>query len=93
MTIRDKLEKNLQAQLDEWKDRLESFSVKAGQQETNLQLEYYTLIDEIKLKMEDAHKKLELLKEASDEKWEEVKTDVEVTWNSLEELIRSLTLP
>jgi len=93
MSIRDVYENKLQHQLDEWKTRLEAFKEKADQEETNLQLEYYTLIDEIKLELEAAHKKLQLLKQSSDETWEEFKADVEITWNSLDELIRSLTLP
>ena len=57
MSIRDVYEKKMQVQLDEWKTRLEVFKEKADQEETNLQLEYYTLIDEIKLELETAHKK------------------------------------
>ncbi len=68
MSIRDVYEKKMQAQLNEWKTRLEVFKEKADQEETNLQLEYYTLIDEIKLELETAHKKLQLLKQAGDEK-------------------------
>jgi predicted ribosome quality control (RQC) complex YloA/Tae2 family protein len=93
MSIRDVYEKKMQARLDEWKTRLETFKEKADQEETNLQLEYYTLIDEIKLEMEDAHKKLHRLKQAGDETWEEIKAEVETSWDSLDELIRSLTLP
>ena len=93
MSIREVYEKNMQARLDEWKTRLEALKEKADQQETNLQLEYYTLIDEAKLELEAAHRKFELLKEAGDETWEEFKYEVETTWDSLEELIRSLTLP
>ena len=93
MSNRDVYEKKMQVQLDEWKTRLEVFKEKADQEETNLQLEYYTLIDEIKLELETAHKKLQLLKQAGDETWEEVKAEVETTWDSLDELIRALTLP
>ena len=93
MSIRDIYEKNMQARLDEWKARLEVFKEKADQEETNLQLEYYTLIDEIKLEMDAAHKKLEQLKQAGDETWEEFKDEVETTWDMLDELIRSITLP
>jgi predicted RNase H-like nuclease len=93
MSIRDVYEKNKQAQLDELKNRLAAFKEKADQEETNLQLEYYTLIEEVKLELEAAHKKLQLLKQAGDETWEEIKTDVEITWNSLHELIKALTLP
>ena len=93
MSIRDVYEKNMQAQLDEWKNKLAVFKEKADQEETNLQLEYYTLIDEIKLELETAHKKLQRLKQAGDETWEELKAEVEATWDSLHDLIKSLTLP
>ena len=93
MSVRDIYEKNMQVRLDEWKARLEVFKEKADQEETNLQLEYYTLIDEIKLELDAAHKKLEQLKQAGDETWEEFKTEVEITWDTLDELIRSITLP
>jgi tRNA/tmRNA/rRNA uracil-C5-methylase (TrmA/RlmC/RlmD family) len=93
MSIRDVFEKKMQAQLNEWKAGLEAFKEKADEEETNLQLEYYTLIDEIKLELAAAHKKLQQLKQAGDETWEELKTEVETTWDLLDELIRSLTLP
>ena len=93
MSIREVFETKKQAQLDEWKSRLEAFRQKADMEETNLQLEYYTLIDEVKLGLDDAHKKLELLKQESDETWDKFKAEVETTWDSLDELIRSLTLP
>ena len=93
MSIRDVYEKNMQAQLDEWRIKLEAFKEKADQEETNLQLEYYTLIEEVKLELEAAHKKLQHLKYSSDETWGEFKDDVEITWDSLDDLIKSLTLP
>ena len=93
MSIRHSYEKNMQAQLDEWKTRLAAFKEKVDLEETNLQLEYYTLIEEAKLELEAAHKKLQRLKQAGDETWEELKTDVEITWDSLHELIKALTLP
>jgi chromosome segregation ATPase len=93
MSIRDVYEKKMQARLDELKSRLEVFKEKAGQEETNLQLEYYTLIEEINLELKSAHEKLQRLKQAGDDTWEEFKTEVETTWDLLDELIRSVTLP
>jgi len=93
MSIREVYEKKMQAQLDEWKTRLDAFKEKADQEETNLQLEYYTLIDEIKLGLKDANKKLERLEQSSDETWEKFKAELEASWDTLDELIRSLTLP
>ena len=37
MSIREVYEKKMQAQLDEWKNRLDAFKEKADQEETNLQ--------------------------------------------------------
>ena len=51
------------------------------------------LIDEIKLELESGHKKLQRLKQASDDTWEDFKDEVETTWDSLDDLIRALTLP
>ena len=93
MSLRTKYENSLQMQLDEWKAKLEALKEKAEQEETNLQLEYYTLIEEVELELEDAHKKFQLLKQAGDETWEEIKTEVEITWKTLHELIKALTLP
>lgn len=91
MSIRDGYEKKMQAQLDDWRAMLAEFKEKADQEETNLQLEYYTLIDEVKLELEAAHKKLERLKESSDETWEEFKAEVEIAWDSLHELVKIIT--
>jgi len=93
MNIRDVYEKKMQAQLDELKSRLEVFKERAGREETSLQLEYYTLIEEINLELKSAHEKLQLLKQASDDTWEEFKTEIETTWDLLDELIRSVSLP
>ena len=93
MNIRDVYEKKMQAQLDELKSRLEVFKERAGQEETSLQLEYYTLIEEISLELKSAHEKLQLLKQAGDDTWEEFKTEIETTWDLLDELIRSVSLP
>lgn len=83
----------MQAQLDDWKAEFENRRENIKLTETNLQLEYYTLIDELKLKLEQAQRKLEILKQAGNETWKELKTDIEITWDSLEDLIKSIALP
>ena len=44
MSLREIYEKKMQAQLNELKSEIDEFREKADQAETNLQLEYYTLI-------------------------------------------------
>ena len=93
MSLRDIYEKKMQTQLNELKSEIDELREKAGQAETNLQLEYYTLIDELHLKLETANQKFHLLKQASDEKWDEFKSEFELILYSLRGLINSITSP
>jgi len=93
MSLRETYEKKMQARLDELKTEVAELKEKAGQAETNLELEYYTLIDELHLKLDAANQHFHLLKQASDEKWDEFKSEFELIWDSLHELIKSVTSP
>jgi len=93
MSLRENYEKKMQDQLNELKAEIAELKEKADQTETNLQLEYYTLIDELHLKLETANQQFHLLKQTSDEKWDEFKSEFEIIWDSLRELIRSVTSP
>ena len=91
--MREIFERKMQAQLDELKVELAELKDKAGRAEANLELEYFTLIDELRLKLEEVEQKFELLQEANDEKWEEFKTELELSWDSLRELVKAITSP
>jgi uncharacterized coiled-coil DUF342 family protein len=93
MSIREIYEKKMQTQLHQLKAEIDELRKKADQAETNLELEYYTLIDELHLKLDTANQKFYLLKQANDEKWDEFKSEFELIWNSLREMIRSITSP
>lgn len=93
MSVKEDYEKKMQAQLDAWKVEIDMLKGKVDQAETNLQLDYYTWIEELRLELDAAHQKLQMLKKANDEKWEEIKADVELTWDSLRGVIRSITSP
>lgn len=93
MSLRETYEKKMQAQLNELKEEIDELREKAIQMETNLQLEYYTRIDELHLNLEIANQRLQLLKQTSDEKWDEIKTEFEIIWDSLRELIKAVTSP
>jgi len=93
MSLRETYEKKMQDQLNELKAEITELKEKADHAETNLELEYYTLIDELHLKLETAHQKFDLLKQANDEKWDEFKSEFELIWDSMRELIKSVTSP
>ena len=91
--MRDAYEKKMLAQLNELKAEIETLKKKADRVEVNLLLEYYTLIDELQLKLTIVEQKFELLRQANDERWDEFKTELEHSWESLREVIRAITSP
>jgi uncharacterized coiled-coil DUF342 family protein len=93
MNLRETYERKIQTQLQQLKAEIDELRKKADQTETNLELEYYTLIDELHLKLDTANQKFHLLKQANDENWDEFKSEFDLIWNSLRELIKSVTSP
>jgi len=93
MSMREIFERKMQAQLDELKVELAGLKDKADRAEANLELEYFTLIDELRLKLEEVEQKFELLQQVNDEKWEEFKAELELSWDSLRELVKAITSP
>ena len=93
MSMREKFERKMQAQLDGLKVELAELKDKASSAEANLELEYFTLIDELRLKLEEVEQKIELLQRVNDDKWEEFKADLELSWDSLREMVKAITSP
>lgn len=93
MSNREKYETRMQARFDQLKAEIAGLKEKMEQTEINLELEYYTLIDELHLKLEASEHGFELLKQANEETWEEFKSELEQSWDSLRELIKAITAP
>ncbi len=86
-------EKKMQPRLDELKEEIDELRQKADEAETNLELEYYTLLDELQVKLETANQKFQLLTQANEDDWEDFKFEFETIWDSLRELVKSVTSP
>jgi predicted ribosome quality control (RQC) complex YloA/Tae2 family protein len=93
MHLKDSYENKMRHQLEELKEEIGELRNKAARAETNLQLEYYTLVDELQVKLETADQKFNLLTQAGEDDWEEFKTEFELVWGSVRELIKSVTSP
>jgi hypothetical protein len=93
MSMNEFLAKKMQARFDELKAEIENLKEKVDKTEINLKLEYYTLIDELGLKLETTEQKFLLLKQVNEEKWEEFKIELDLVWNSLRELIKAISSP
>ena len=93
MHLKALYEKKMQPRLDELKEEIDELRQKAGEAEANLELEYYTLLDEAQVKLETASQKFQLMTEASEDDWEDFKSEFETIWDSLRELVKSVTSP
>jgi len=93
MHLKALYEKKMQPRLDELEEEIHELRQKAGEAETNLELEYYTLLDEAQVELETASQKFQLLVQANEDDWEDFKSEFETTWESLRELVKSVTSP
>ena len=93
MHLKALYEKKMQPRLDELKKEIDEFRQKAGEAETNLELEYYTLLDEAQVEFETASRKFQLLIQANEDDWEDFKSEFETIWDSLHELVKTVTSP
>jgi hypothetical protein len=93
MHLKALYEKKMQPRLDELKEEIHELRQKADEAETNLELEYYTLLDEAQVKLEMASQKFQLLTQANEDDWEDFKSEFETIWDSLRELVKSVTSP
>jgi predicted nuclease with TOPRIM domain len=93
MSRRKTYENQMQARLEGLKSEIAKLRDKAHQVETNLELEYHTLLDELHLELEASEHKLAMLKLVNEEKWEEFRSELEHSWKSLRALITAITAP
>lgn len=83
----------MRTRLDALRAEVDKLEQRVEHAETSLELEYYTLLEELKLKLEVAEQKFELFLETHDDAWETFRTDLEQSWESMRNIIRAITGP
>lgn len=91
MGMKESYEQKLRAQLNVWDAEIDKLKAKAEQAEADAQLEYYKEIEELRTMQETAHKKLDELKEAGDDAWEDLKAGADDALGSLAGALKSAT--
>ena len=91
--MRPAFETRMRARLKALRTEFEDLKHKAGRAETNLELEYYTLLEELRIELESAEQKFDILLEAHEDQWERIGEEVEQIWRAARELIRAITSP
>ena len=73
-------EEKLDAQLKEWGAQIALLKAKADNAKADAKIEYYKTIEALQNKQNNAKAKLQELKAAGDEAWEDIKTGAEKAW-------------
>ncbi|EQB34400.1 hypothetical protein M947_10995 [Sulfurimonas hongkongensis] len=91
MSMKEAYEQKLQAQLDEWNAEIDKLKAKANGADADRKIEYEKKIDELQSMQETASKKLNELKDASDDAWKDLKAGIESAWDSMDSALKSAT--
>ena len=73
-------EEKLDAQLKEWSAQIALLKAKADNAKADAKIEYYKTIEVLQSRQNNAKAKLQELKTAGDEAWEDIKAGAEKAW-------------
>ena len=81
-------EEKLDAQLEEWNAQIALLKARADKARAEAKIEYYKTIEALQYKQDEARAKLDELKTAGDEAWEDLKTGAEKAWAEVKSAFR-----
>lgn len=70
-------------QLKQWDDELQQLKTIADRAKAEVKTEYYRQIDDLRARRENVQLKLNEIRNASDQAWENLKTGLEKGWSEL----------
>lgn len=83
MGAREAYQKKMESQLKEWNAKIDGLRARAERASADIQIEYYEQIDTLRTKQEAAQSKLQELKRAGGNAWQDLKAGVEAAWKEL----------
>ena len=89
MSQKDAYEKKMEATLDQWSAELDGLKAKAKMADADARIALNEEIESAVAKKEAATKKLDELKNTSDDAWEDLKQGIEGVWTSLDGAVRA----
>lgn len=76
-------EEKFDAQLKEWSTKITLLNTKADKAKAEAKVEYYKTIEHLQGKQDEARIKLQELRAAGDDVWEDIKTGAENVWTDV----------
>lgn len=89
MNKKQAYEEKLTAQLEEWDAKIDVLKAKAAKTKAAAKADYYETIEDLQRKRGIAKEKLQGLRGARDEAWEDPKEGVESAWSNLGTAIKT----
>ena len=89
MNKRKAYEEKFDAQLNEWSAEIALLKAKADKATAEAKIEYYKAIEAFQRKQETAMMKLQELRAAGDDGWEDLKTGAEKAWTEVKTAFQS----
>lgn len=83
MGMKEAYQERMEAQLKEWEGEMERLGAKAEKGNAEAKIAYYKELERFRNKQEAAEEKLDELREAGDETWEQTKAGIEKAWQDL----------
>jgi multidrug resistance efflux pump len=91
MSTKDEFVRTMHARLDQWNAEIDALTAKADTAEANARAEYHKQLEALRGKRDHARSKLNEVESASEGAWQDLKTGVELAWESVSEAVRSAT--
>lgn len=89
MSQKEAYEKKMEAQLEKWSAEIDGLKAKAKMADADARIAINEEIDSAASKKKAAKEKLDELKDAGDDAWEDLKHGIEGAWTSLDAAVRS----
>jgi uncharacterized coiled-coil DUF342 family protein len=91
MSSKKAYEQKQQAQLNEWAAQIKKLKAKADMAQADAQSEYYKQIKELRSMQDEANNKLNDIKEAGDEAWEDLQAGMDSARSSFGNALKTAT--
>ena len=88
-TTRDAYVQKIKAKLDEWNAEIDRLEAQARQKEADAQTSLQEQIDQVKAKRRAAEEKLDDVRQAGGDAWEDLKSGVELAAEAVGDALRS----
>jgi uncharacterized coiled-coil DUF342 family protein len=79
----------MHAKLDEWNAEIDRLKAKLDGAKAEKRIEYREDIENLKAKQKEVEEKIDTLRDAGDDAWEDLKKGVEDAWQSMESAVNA----